>query len=106
MAKLTVTQGLREYADWLEKHSEVRADDAQISHYGESTEQAALLFKSGAKLDALPNSDSIVYLTQSFGELTVKHVVAKEKVMEPAIVAGKITWKLRPEFALSGVANG
>ena len=51
-----------------------------------------------AKIDTLPGN-SIVYLNQTFGSLTVKHVLYKHDVCDLSVVDNKIVSVLKPEFA-------
>lgn len=103
MADFTTANDLRQYADWVEQHPEIDTPGGRISIYSTKADQALVLLKNGAKLDLIGVGDTISYVTQKFGSLTIRHVVNKDELMEPAIVEGKVTWALRPEFAFAEV---
>ena len=95
--------GLREYADYVEAHPELNIDKAQISIYSvnDPGEILSLLHSHpSAKLRDW-GDDQITLLVLQFGPLHVRFCLNKETVYEPAIVNGKVTWALRPEFDMS-----
>jgi hypothetical protein len=96
---MTLAESLRAYADWCEEHPTLQ-QNACIDTYGETAEQAKgiMLADSSAKFDLCPRHE-IVYLTQTFGEITVKHVIEKSSVCDLTIVDNKVVVVLKPEFA-------
>jgi hypothetical protein len=97
---MTFAESLRAYADWCDEHPELQRN-AQINTYGETAEQAKgiMLADSGAKLDLLPGNKDIVYLIQTFGEVTIEHVLHKSGVCDLSIVDNQVVAVLKPEFA-------
>ena len=95
----TFAEGLRAYADWCDMYPELQ-QDGMIDTFGETAAQARgiLLADPHAKIDTLPGN-SIVYLNQTFGSLTVKHVLHKHDVCDLSVVDNKIVSVLKPEFA-------
>ena len=97
---MTFPESLRAYADWCEANPKL-AQDGMIHTYGQTAEQARdiMLADSSAKLDLLQGNREIVYLTQTFGEITINHVMHKHDVCNLAIVDNKVVEVLKPEFA-------
>jgi hypothetical protein len=97
---MTFAESLRAYADWCDEHPTL-PQDSQITTYGETAEQARdiMLADSSAKLDLLQGNSEIVYLTQTFGEITIKHVLHKHDVCDLSIVDNKVVAGLKLEFA-------
>jgi hypothetical protein len=97
-AVMTFAESLRAYADWCDEHPALQPE-AEISTYGGTAAQAKgiMLADSGAKLNLLP-AHEIVYLTQTFGEITVKHVIKKSEVCNLTIVDNMVVAVLKPEF--------
>jgi hypothetical protein len=95
---MTFAESLRAYADWCEANPELQPE-ATISTYGGTTAQAKgiMLADSGAKINLLPGNE-IVYLTQTFGVVTVNHVIKKSGVCNLTIVDNKVVAFLKPEF--------
>ena len=96
---MTFAESLRAYADWCDEHPALQ-QNAHIHTYGETAQQAKgiMLANSSAKLDLLPGNN-IVYLTQTFGEITIQHVLNKSDVCNQSIVDNKVVAVLKPEFA-------
>jgi hypothetical protein len=97
---MTFAESLRAYADWCDEHPTFQ-QDSQITTYGETAEQAKdiILADSSAKLDLLQGNREIVYLTQTFGEITITHVLHKHDVCDLSIVDNKVVAGLKLEFA-------
>jgi hypothetical protein len=97
---MTFAESLRAYADWCDEHPTLQ-QNAYISTYRETAEQARdiMLADSSAKLDLLQGNSEIVYLTQTFGEITIKHVLHKHDVCDLSIVDNKVVAGLKLEFA-------
>jgi hypothetical protein len=97
---MTFAESLRAYADWCDEHPTLQRD-CQISTYRETAGQARdiMLADSSAKLDLLQGNSEIVYLTQTFGEITIQHVLKKSGVCDLTIVDNKVVAVLNLEFA-------
>jgi hypothetical protein len=97
---MTFVESLRSYANWCDANPKLQ-QSVTICIYGATAKKAKaiMMADSSAKLDLLRPDDKIVYLTQTFGELTVKHVLHKSKVCNLAIVDNQVVSVLKPEFA-------
>lgn len=96
---MTFAESLRAYADWCEQNPTLQ-QEGTIDNYGVTAQQAKgiMLADSSAKFD-LCLGYKIVYLTQTFGGITVKHVIYKSSVCDLTIVDNKVVQVLKPEFA-------
>ena len=96
---MTFSESLRSYANWCDEHPALQ-QSAHISTYGETAQQAKEIMRadSTAKLDLLP-VNNIVYLMQTFGQVTIQHVLNKDAVCDLSVVDNKVVAVLKPEFA-------
>jgi hypothetical protein len=91
--------GLRAFADFIETHPEIEFTDFKVQNFGAIYQTAVDVLACDPTATISPTtSDAIAYVNQRFGNVLVQHVVRKEKIMEPAIVNGKVVWTLRKEF--------
>jgi hypothetical protein len=96
--KLSASDGLRAYADFLDSNPQF-GFDSEICFYNLGKNSCKELLSSSPEWEMeISQKHDIIYIQRTFGSLRVKHVIARDVMCEPSIVYGKIVWVLKPEF--------